>query len=79
MESKSVRSQVQNQKRKRFPLYINSNEKSQAQIKLAEEKKKAEIRKKEIMYIRHKIQKVLLDKTGKEPSPEVAFLTENLM
>ena len=40
--------------------------------KEAEEQKKAEIRKKEIMYIRHRIQKTLLDKSGKEPDVEVS-------
>jgi hypothetical protein len=39
--------------------------------KKEEEAKKAEYRKKEILYIRHRIQKILLDKTGKEPEVEV--------
>jgi len=33
----------------------------------------SELRKKEVMYIRHRIQKTLLDKTGKEPDIEVSL------
>lgn len=39
--------------------------------KKAEEDKKTEYRRKEIMYIRHRIQKTLLDKSGKEPEEDV--------
>jgi hypothetical protein len=49
--------------------------------KSVEDKAKAhfEYRKKEIMYIRHRIQKTLLDKSGKEPDvEELPGIVENL-
>jgi len=42
------------------------------------EEKTLEYRKKEIMYIRHRIQKSLLDKSGKEPDPDVFTLLLHL-
>jgi hypothetical protein len=68
----NVRTQVQNPKTSRsFSLHDNADEQPPAPKKKSGAEKTSEYRKKEIMYIRHRIQKALLDKSGKEPDADV--------